>query len=74
MKHSHEVTDSFCDWAAKTLFMSAANSKALLCTRSGKKMCRRSLDFPDAHAALDWCLNCHAAFVFVPQHADPKLN
>lgn len=60
--------------AMKTVFMTAGNSSAIIATRTGKKMRRRMVKFPDAHAALDWCLDRRATFVLVPAAADPKLN
>ena len=58
----------------KTLFMAAGNSHAALVTRTGNKMRRRTLNFPDAHAALDWCLQRAAIFVLLPPARDCKLN
>jgi hypothetical protein len=66
--------EEFSGLVGKTLFLSAANCQAVLVTRSAKKMRQRFLDFPDAHAALDWCLNHSATFVMLPCRADPKLN
>ncbi|MDR3460142.1 MAG: hypothetical protein P4N60_22165 [Verrucomicrobiae bacterium] len=66
--------------AGKTVFMSAACRLAVLVTSSDKRMRKRSVDFPDAHAALDWCLKHKATFVLLPtfEHlptsVDFKLN
>lgn len=59
--------------ARKTLFMAAANPKAVLVTRAGKRMRQRTLDFPSPHAALDWCLHRRATFVLPRSHAS-ELN
>jgi len=58
----------------KTLFMAAADSWAVIVTRTGKKFRQRAVKFSDAHAALDWCLKRRATFVLLPRRADPKLN
>jgi hypothetical protein len=58
----------------KTLFMAAANHQAVLVTRTGTKMRERTLDFPDEHAALDWCLKRATIFVLLPRPRDNKLN
>lgn len=58
---------SFTAMPGKTLFMAAANPKAVLVTRAGKRMRRRSFNFADEHAALDWCLQRRATFVLTPQ-------
>jgi hypothetical protein len=60
--------------SSTTLFMSAANPKAVLVTRTGKTMRRRTLEFSDAHAALDWCQDRRATFVLMPGIPGPKLN
>jgi hypothetical protein len=52
--------------SGKTLFMSAGRTQAVMVTRIGKKMQRRYLNFRDAHAALDWCLDRRATFVLMP--------
>ena len=58
----------------KTLFMVAANRQAVLVTRAGKRMTRRSLKFLDEHAALNWCLDRRATFVLLPISPNPKFN
>jgi len=58
----------------KTLFMAAANPQGVLVTRTGNKLRRRTLNFSDAHAALDWCLRRAAIFVLLPRSGDNKLN
>ena len=63
------LLENFSGFPGKTLFMAAANPQAVLVTRLGKRMRRRLLDFPDAHAALDWCLNRRATFVLLPRRA-----
>ena len=57
-----------------TLFMAAQNRSALLVTRTGKRMRRRTMKFPDAHAALDYCLERRAIFVLMPAITDHALN
>jgi hypothetical protein len=65
---------AFSEMPGKTLFMAAGNRQAVLVTRTANKMRQRALNFPGAHAALDWCLNRRASFVLVPSAANPKLN
>ena len=50
----------------KTLFMSAGNRSALLVTRTGKAVRKRTLEFFDAHTALTWCMYHRTTFVFLP--------
>ena len=54
--------------------MAAANPQAVLVTRNGSKLRRRTLNFSTAHAALDWCLQRTAIFVLLPGAGDIKLN
>ena len=54
--------------------MAAADPHAVLVSRTGNKMRRRTLKFPDAHAALDWCLQRSAIFVLLPRSSDNNLN
>ena len=67
-------TLNFLAAPGKTLFMVAANPQAVLVTRAGNKMRRRTLNFPDEHAGLDWCLRRAAIFVLLPRSGDNKLN
>ena len=64
----------FSAMPGKTLFMAAADSWAVIVTRSGKKFRQRARQFSDEHAALNWCLKRRATFVLLPHRADPKLN
>ena len=60
---------------SKTLFMAVPGNAAILDTRKGETMRRRSLAFTDPHAALDWCLARSAGFVLTFGRApDPSLN
>ena len=54
--------------------MAAANPQAVLVTRTRNKLRRRTVNFPDPHAALDWCLRRAAIFVLLPRSGDNKLN
>ena len=60
---------------SKTLF--AANGKsraaAVLVQQRGKQMSKREMSFPDAHAALDWCLKAGVNFYCFPA-ATPAQN
>ena len=60
---------------SKTLF--AANGKsgvaAVLVQQRGKRMSKLEMKFPDAHAALDWCLKNSVNFYFFPA-ANPSHN
>ncbi|MEI8288679.1 MAG: hypothetical protein WCH99_04355 [Verrucomicrobiota bacterium] len=58
----------------KTLFMVAANPRAVLVTRQGTKLRKRTMNFVDEHRALDWALKCQAIFVLMPRLADFKFN
>ncbi len=51
---------------SKTLFMTASDRHAVLVTGDGVKMRRRTIEFQDAHHALDWCLKRRAGFVLSP--------
>jgi len=60
---------------SKTLF--AANGKnkvtAVLVQQRGKQMSKREMSFPDAHAALDWCLKAGVNFYCFPA-TNPAQN
>jgi hypothetical protein len=64
----------FSGMSGTTLFMTAQNRAALLVTRTSKRMRRRTLKFPDAHAALDYCLDHRACFVLMPANNHQSLN
>jgi hypothetical protein len=67
-------TPNFLAVPGKTLFMAATNPKAMLVTRTGSKLRKRHVNFPNPHAALDWCLKRTAIFVLLPRQRDIKLN
>jgi len=67
-------TPNFLAMPGKTLFMASANRQAMLVTRTGSKLRKRYMSFPDPHAALDWCLKRPAIFVLLPRQRDIKLN
>lgn len=67
-------TADFLAAPGKTLFMAVATPQAVLVTRTGNKLRRRTLNFSDAHAALDWCLKRSAIFVLLPKSCDIQLN
>ncbi len=62
------------DFAGKTLFMAAASPAAVLVTRTGNRMRKRSMKFLGEHAALDWCLARRATFVLLPAGSDSGLS
>ena len=72
---SQKLLDSNPFSQSKTLFMIADSVSAILVTRSGNKMRRRTLKFGDCHAALDWCLKSNAGFMLTPcSPVDASLN
>jgi hypothetical protein len=69
-----KLPTDFLAGPGKTLFMAVANPQAVLVTRTGNKMRRRTLNFTDPHAGLDWCLQRAAIFVLLPRAGDNNLN
>jgi len=57
----------------KTLFLSAPGIEGILVIRKGRSFRREMKRFPDAHAALDWCVKYRAGMVFF-HLPDPKRN
>jgi hypothetical protein len=69
---SPEFLSAHADFS-KTLFMLGGNAAAVLVQRRGRRMARRTMNFVDAHAALDWCAKNSANFYFF-QPADPARH
>jgi hypothetical protein len=57
----------------KTLFFDATAQAAVLVTNQDGRRSSAAMPFPEAHAALDWCLANRCAFVMTPG-PDPKAN
>jgi hypothetical protein len=67
------MTAEFTPMPVKTLFKVTANGRAVLITRTGRRMHRRHINFADDHAALDWCLRRQATLILLPADVC-KLN
>jgi hypothetical protein len=51
---------------AQTVFFDGKSGTAALVTKRGKRRTSTERKFPDPHAALDWCIERSAGFVFIP--------
>ena len=56
-----------------TLFYATPGTRAVLVKTVGGKRGKQQFSFPDAHAALDWCLANGATLVCWPE-ARPERN
>lgn len=55
--------------SAATLFVTAGIPAAVLVTRAGNKPRKRTMRFPDAPAALAWCIKTHTSMVYIAASA-----
>lgn len=60
--------------SAKTVFLPAPGTLAIIVTRKGNRQRQRRRKFKDAHAALSWCIKHEAALVYTPAVPDETRN
>jgi hypothetical protein len=74
MSHPHDTSiPPASSGQTKTLFCTNGSAEAALVTNTAGKLSSRKRKFPDAHAALAWCITNGANMVFAFA-ADPAKN